>query len=56
MRSTTAQSTIDQMRLWFAAYGLPTHKEVHDELVYRVEFEGNNPELSGFQDATVKEI
>ena len=26
MRSTTAQSTIDQMRLWFAAYGLP--KEV----------------------------
>ena len=23
MRSTTAQSTIDQMRLWFAAYGLP---------------------------------
>lgn len=23
MRSTTAQSTIDQMKLWFAAYGLP---------------------------------
>ena len=23
MRSTTAQSTIDQMRLWFVAYGLP---------------------------------
>ena len=23
MRSTTAQSRIDQMRLWFAAYGLP---------------------------------
>jgi len=23
MRSTTAQSTIDQMRLWFAVYGLP---------------------------------
>ena len=33
-----------------------THKGVHDELVYRVEFEGNNPELSGFQDATVQEI
>ena len=23
MGSTTAQSTIDQVRLWFAAYGLP---------------------------------
>jgi len=33
-----------------------THKGVHDELVYSVEFEGNNPELSGFQDATVQEI
>lgn len=33
-----------------------THKGVHDEFVYRVEFEGNNPELSGFQDATVQEI
>ena len=30
-----------------------THGHLHDELVYRVEFEDNNPELSGFQDATV---
>ena len=28
-----------------------THGHLHDELVYRVEFEDNNPELSGFQDA-----
>lgn len=33
-----------------------THGHRHDELVYRVEFEDNNPELSGFQDATVQEI
>ena len=33
-----------------------THGHLHDELVYRVEFENNNPELSGFQDATVQEI
>ncbi|KAK2556262.1 Transposon Tf2-6 polyprotein [Acropora cervicornis] len=33
-----------------------THGHLHDELVYRVEFEDNNPELSGFQDATVQEI
>ena len=33
-----------------------TYGHLHDELVYRVEFEDNNPELSGFQDATVQEI
>ena len=33
-----------------------THGHLHDKLVYRVEFEDNNPELSGFQDATVQEI
>ena len=33
-----------------------THGHLHDELVYRVEFEDNNPKLSGFQDATVQEI
>ncbi|KAK2561949.1 hypothetical protein P5673_015370, partial [Acropora cervicornis] len=33
-----------------------THGHLHDELVYRVEFEDNNPELSGFRDATVQEI
>ena len=33
-----------------------SHKQVHDELVYRVEFENDNPELSGFQDATLQYI
>ncbi|KAK3749289.1 hypothetical protein QZH41_007555 [Actinostola sp. cb2023] len=33
-----------------------SHKPVHDELVYRVEFETDNPDLSGFQDATLKDI
>ena len=33
-----------------------THGHLQDELVYRVEFEDNHPELSGFQDATVKEL
>ena len=33
-----------------------THGHLHDELVCRVEFEDNNPELSDFQDATVQEI
>ena len=33
-----------------------THGHLHDELVYRVEFEDNNPELSNFQDATIQEI
>ena len=33
-----------------------SHKQVHDELVYRVEFENANPELSGFQDATLQYI
>ena len=37
---------------------LPTtsHKQLHDQLVYRVEFESNNPELSGFQDNTLQDI
>ena len=37
---------------------LPTisHKQVHDELIYRVEFESTTPELSGFQDATMRDI
>ena len=37
---------------------LPTtsHKQVHDELVYRVEFESNTPDLSGFHDATLRDI
>ena len=37
---------------------LPTisHKQVHDELVYRVEFESTTPDLSGFQDATMRGI
>ena len=37
---------------------LPTtsHKTVHEELVYRVEFESNTPDLSGFQDATLQDI
>ena len=37
---------------------LPTtsHKKVHDELVYRVEFESTTPDLSGFQDATMRDI
>ena len=33
-----------------------THGRVHDELVYRVEFEENSPGVSGFKDATVQEI
>ena len=37
---------------------LPTssHKSVHDEMVYRVEFEADTPDLSGFQDATFQDI
>ena len=37
---------------------LPTtsHKQVHDELVYRVEFESNTPDLSGFHNATLRDI
>ena len=37
---------------------LPTtsHKQLHDQLVYRVEFESNNPKLSGFQDNTLQDI
>jgi hypothetical protein len=33
-----------------------THKPVHNEMVYRVDFEADNPDLSGFQDATLQEI
>ena len=33
-----------------------THGHLQDELVYRVEFEDNHPELSGFEDAKVKEL
>lgn len=33
-----------------------SHKPVHDELVSRLEFETDNPELSGFQDATLQDI
>ena len=29
---------------------------VHDELVYLVGFEENNPQLSGFRESTVQEI
>lgn len=32
------------------------YKGVYDELVYRVEFEGNNLEFFGFQDVIVQEI
>lgn len=37
---------------------LPTtsHKQAHDELVYRVKFESTTPDLSGFQDATPRDI
>ena len=37
---------------------LPTtsHKQVHDELVYRLELETEHPDLSPFQDATLQEI
>ena len=37
---------------------LPTtaHKPVHDELVYRVQFESLYPDLSGFYDATLQDI
>ena len=33
-----------------------SHKQVHDELVYRVELEAEHPDLSGFQDATLQEL
>ena len=33
-----------------------SHKQVHDELVYRVEFESSTPDLSSFQDATLRDI
>lgn len=33
-----------------------THEQVHNELVYRMEFEESNPELSGCRDATVQDI
>ena len=37
---------------------LPTtaHNPVHDEMVYRVDFEADNPDLSGFHDATLQDI
>ena len=35
---------------------ITSHKPVHDEMVYRVEFEGNKPDLSGFHDATLQDI
>lgn len=35
---------------------ITSHKQVHDELVYRVELEAEHPKLSGFQDATLQEI
>ena len=31
-------------------------KPVHDEMVYRVEFEGNKPDLSGLHDPTLQDI
>ena len=39
-----------------ASFPETTHGRVHDELVYRVEVEENNPKLLGFRDATVQEI
>jgi len=35
---------------------ITSHKQLHDHLVYRVEFESNNPDLSGFQDNTLRDI
>ena len=35
---------------------ITSHKQVQDELVYRVELEAKYPDLSGFQDATLQEI
>ena len=33
-----------------------THKPIHEENVYRVEFEADEPDLSGFHDATLNDI
>lgn len=33
-----------------------SHKQMHDEFVYRTELEFNSPDLSGFQDATLQDI
>ena len=33
-----------------------THNPVHDEMVYRVDLEADNPDLSGFHDATLQDI
>ena len=35
---------------------ITSHKQIKDELVYRVELEAEHPDLSGFQDATLQEI
>ena len=35
---------------------ITSHKQVQDELVYRLELEAELPDLSGFQDATLQEI
>ena len=35
---------------------ITSHKQVQDELVYHIELEAKPPDLSGFQDATLKEI
>ncbi len=32
------------------------HNPTHDEMVYRVDFEADNPDLSGFHDATLQDI
>ena len=32
------------------------HNPVHNEMVYRVDFEADNPDLSGFHDATLQDI
>ena len=35
---------------------ITSHKQLQDQLVYRVEFESNNPDLSSFQDNTLQDI
>lgn len=35
---------------------ITSHKQVQDELAYHIELEAKHPDLSGFQDATLKEI
>ena len=32
------------------------HKQVHDEVAYRVEFESTTPDLPGFRDTTLRYI